>query len=153
MSPYQYPGSENLPKDAYGPVPEGEYAVIIEHAREKQSKTGKDMMELECVIQGPTRAGAHLWDYIVYDDRAARKFRAILRSCGLPEFAREITPELLEGCTGTVRVKHELYNGERRAKLHYWIESEPEPETDSDTPPPPSVEDEPSSFGDDTIPF
>lgn len=148
MSPYQYPGSEKV-KDEYSPVPEGEYAVIIEHAVEKRSKAGKDMMELECVIQGPTRSGAHLWDYIVYDDRAARKFRGILRSCGLPEFQQEITPELLEGCTGTVRVKHELYQGERKAKLHYWIEDKPETEAA----PEPEQKREPDKLYNGDIPF
>ena len=143
--PYPYtPPTDD--RTTFGPLPEGEYAVIIEHAEEKRSKSsGKEMMELVCVVQGPTRAGAKLWDYIVYDDHAARKFRDILRSCGLPPYPKEITPDMLEGCSGLVKVKHELYQGERKAKLHYWIEAESgdAAEDDPDMPPTPTASDEP----------
>ena len=153
--PYPYTPPTGDDRPVFGPLPEGEYAVIIEHAEEKRSKSsGKEMMELVCVVQGPTRAGAKLWDYIVYDDHAARKFRDILRSCGLPPYPKEITPDMLEGCSGLVKVKHELYQGERKAKLHYWIEAEQEPEPASDTPPPPSADEEPApSVYEDKIPF
>ena len=153
--PYPY-NPATVPPSTYSAIPEGEYNVIIEHAEEKRSKAGNEMMELVCVVQGPERAGAKLWDYIVYDDKAARKFRDILRSCGLPDLMQDIRPELFEGACGRVKVKHELdkQTNERRAKLHYWIEAEQEPEADMDTPPPPSASDEPvPSVYEDKIPF
>ena len=156
--PYPY-NPATVPPSTYSAIPEGEYDVIIEHAEEKRSKAGNEMMELTCVVQGPERAGAKLWDYIVYDDKAARKFRDILRSCGLPDLMQDITPSLFEGACGRVKVKHELYQGERKAKLHYWIEAEQEPEADDDpeptgdTPPPPSADEEPAFEDDSSIPF
>jgi hypothetical protein len=147
--PYNPPAGDNKPQ--FGPLPVGEYDVIIEHAVEKTSSSGREMMELTCVVQGPERAGAKLWDYIVYNEHADRKFRDILRSCGLPDLMQDITPELFEGATGRVKVKHELYQGERKAKIHYWIEVETE--SDPDMPPPPSADEEPAFDDDSSILF
>ena len=143
--PYPY-NPATVPASSYTPIPEGEYDVIIEHAEEQRSKSsGKEMMKLSVSILDGNHAGRKLWDYIVYDDNAARKFRDILRSCGLPDLMQDITPELFEGAAGRVKVKHELYQGERKAKLHYWIEAESgdAAEDDSDMPPTPTASDEP----------
>jgi len=143
--PYPY-NPANVPASSYTPIPEGEYDVIIEHAEEQRSKaSGKEMMKLSVSILYGNHAGRKLWDYIVYDDNAARKFRDILRSCGLPDLMQDITQELFEGAAGRVKVKHELYQGERKAKLHYWIEAESgdAAEDDPDMPPTPTASDEP----------
>ena len=158
---YQYPGNSNPADRKFAAIPVGEYDVQIERAEEGISKSShKQMMTLHLVVTGPTNAGAKLWFYIPYDENAPEKFSKVLRSLGLPDVKQDITPELFEGECGRVKVKHQLWEGERQAKVHYWIAEEPgdapvpDSEPASDTPPPPSADDEPvPSVYEDKIPF
>jgi len=151
--PYPYTPPAGDGRMTFAPLPEGEYEVRIDHAVEQVSKSSsKPMMVLELSVSDGAHRGARLWYYIPYDDSAADRFRKVLRSIGVPDVCQDLTEELFEGEVGRVKVKHELYQGERKAKVHYWIEAEPVP--DDDTPPPPSAEDEPGTVDDDgPLPF
>lgn len=123
--PYPYNG-RNYDPDAHGPrrlPPVGNYRVTISGAEEKRSQSsGNMMMALTVEIIEGEYAGCRMWDYVPYDDNAAQKFGRILDSCGMdPTADAEIAPSDLIGRTGMVKVRHELYKDEERAKLHFWI--------------------------------
>lgn len=131
---YKYRANEYDAESGFQIPPVGPCRVRIEEASEKVSKnSGNPMMEVICkVLTGPG-VNSRLWQYIVYNDYATRAFGDIIRACGMdPSVDRNITPELLVGLTGEVQVKHEVTDGQTRAKIGYW--RKPDPDHVSDIP-------------------
>lgn len=92
---------------------------------ERQSKSGNDMLQVHAIVE-PNMVGASCWlfDYILLGtDYTEQKVGALLDALGfdLSVAGYNVTPDTLIGRRGYVRIKHEEYNGETRAKIAYWI--------------------------------
>jgi TusA-related sulfurtransferase len=102
------------------------------------------MTEIVVRVIDDGREGSKLWEYVVHNEYADAKFGQILEACGKdPKVKREITPGLFMNLEADVQVKHETYEGQKRAKIHYWIKPE---EGDA-------FEEERSPTEDDPLPF
>lgn len=111
----------------FEPIPIGKYRVQITDARLETSKSsGKDMIALEVTIVDSDHAGRKMFDYLVAGDWFDTKAGQILESVGIPLSGDlDVTPELLYQQVGSVKVKHEPYNGETRSKIAYWVAQVP----------------------------
>jgi len=103
-------------------IPElGEHIVEIAEATEEVSAQGNDMLVLVVKVLDGKAKGSHLWDYIVYNDYAGKKIGNILHACGMDAtLKRNVHPDQLVGATGGVVIRHEIWQGEKRAKIAYW---------------------------------
>ena len=144
---YTYNPNDYDPERSFA-IPEiGPTRVKIVEAKEKTSHSGNEMMELTLEILEGIAKGSKLWDYVVYNQYAGAKFGSILHSCGKdPTVKRNISTSLLIGLEGVVEVKHETYEGNKRAKVNYWRRPEEGTELDD------SVQ-ETQKIPDDDIPF
>ena len=124
----------------------GPHEVQIVDVTEKKSNSNNPMMEIVAEIISGESKGSKLWEYIVYNEYADSKFGQILHACGKdPSVKREMSANLFMGLTATIQIKHETYQGEKRAKIHYWIASEETtaPENENQEPPAPVEDDVP----------
>lgn len=104
-------------------LPEGDYRVKVENAEKKVSKSGNDMIELSLQVSGTNRK---LFHYIVFmEDRPEITNQMLTQFFdsfgGIKE--GELDSKKWKGKIGAVHVKHEEYNGEKRAKIAYFINS------------------------------
>lgn len=110
------PGEFELPEP-------GPCRVEIIECNQKESRSGNQMLEVKAIVcDGQVGSGAHLWDYIVLGSSFTNnKLCAILEACGArPEGQAELLPHDFVGLKGEVQVKHEVYEGQTRAKIAYW---------------------------------
>lgn len=104
-------------------LPEGDYRVKVENAEKKVSKSGNDMIELSLQVSG---TNMKLFHYIVFmEDRPEITNQMLTQFFdsfgGISE--GELDTAKWKGKIGAVHVKHEEYNGEKRAKVAYFINS------------------------------
>ena len=126
--------SQNVQQQpTFQPLPAGEYPVKIVEAADKVSKSCKDMIELKVEVASGPHKGARLYYYIVDDQYADQRIYDVLSSCGIVPIPRQINSATFRGLSGRVKTKLEMYNGEQRPAIHYWMK--PAPGTLS-TPPP-----------------
>lgn len=153
---YSYKPEDYDPERGFA-IPEiGPLRVKITEAQEKHSHGGNEMMELTLEIQEGIAKGSKLWDYIVYNEYAGNKFGGILHSCGKdPSVKRNISVSLLIGLEGEVQIKHDTYEGSKRAKVAYWRRPEEESNADEGPGEPPTESHtDPGEVPDDSsIPF
>ena len=104
-------------------LPVGDYRVRIASAEEKTSKAGNPMVELKFDVSGKN---SKLFFYIVIDQSSADKIKQTNQRLG--EFYEcfgipmgNLDPRTWVGKVGACRVKHEDYNGEKTAKVHYLL--------------------------------
>ena len=107
-------------------IPAGDYDVQIVNVTDEVSRSsGRDQIKLEIqVISGPCKGGK-LFYYIVDDQYADQKIWEVLTAC-----RRQIPPQVTSnafrgGLTGRLRVKNEIYNGEQRSSVNYWLRPKP----------------------------
>lgn len=123
--PYTYDPKDYDPEGGFTLPEIGPHRVRIIEAEERRSKGGNQMMEITAEIINGAAKGSRLWEYIVYNEYAGSKFGQILHACGKdPSVKRELKAQMFIGLEGTVQVKHETYEGQKRAKIHYWIRPE-----------------------------
>ena len=121
--PYKWKKDDYDPDQTFQIPPIGDVKVrITEDTKERLSSSGNEMMEIVCeVIEGPGK-GSKLWDYVVFNDYAPDRFGKIMDSCGIPTNAdRMISPAVLIGKVGIVHVRHEVFEGQKRAKVAWWV--------------------------------
>lgn len=109
-------------------LPIGNYRCRIEEATEEKSTAGNDMIKLVLAVSG---SNSKLFFYIVFmpegndkngkplKDITDRNLATIYETFGIPEGSLEIGTWI--GKVGGVKVKHEMYNGEPSAKVHYFL--------------------------------
>lgn len=109
----------------------GKYTVVVDVVSDKISrKSGADMLELKLKIKDAEDEankkfiGRSLFYYIVDDQYADQKIYDIFSACGKP-IPNQLTGKTFVGLTGKVMVKNEMYNGEKRAGINYWIRPKP----------------------------
>jgi len=107
----------------FTPVPIGNHRVRIEEVIEKTSKQGNPMYEIKLKASGH---GGFIWYYLVFDQGNSAitntKLMQIFESFSIP--VGNLEPHVWKGKVGAIRVKHEEYNGEVRAKVQYFLSQE-----------------------------
>ncbi len=102
-------------------IPEGDYRARIEDVQEKTFNSGNQGYEITLAINGYS---SRMWFYLVLDPsnvaRTNQRIGDFFNSFGITNPAMGTGKQWI-GCGGAVRVKHELYNGENRAKVAYCI--------------------------------
>lgn len=102
-------------------IPVGDHRVRIEDVTEKKFKSGNEGYEITMSVSG---FKSKLWYYLVLDAsnkaQTNQKIGDFFNSFGITG-TQMGTGKQWVGKTGAVRVKHEEYNGEMGAKVHYCI--------------------------------
>jgi hypothetical protein len=102
-------------------IPVGDYRARVSDVVEKTFSSGKQGYEITLDING---YNSKMWFYLVLDpSNVARTNQSIgdfFNSFGITNPAMGTGKQWI-GAVGAVRVKHELYNGENRAKVAYCI--------------------------------
>lgn len=102
-------------------IPEGEYRIRIKSADKAVSKSGNDMLKLTFEVSG---YNSFLFHYIVFmADRPEITNRMLTQFF---DSFKDITEGDFDtshwvGKVGAAKVKHEEYNGNKSAKIHYFI--------------------------------
>ena len=111
--------AEEYEEKDFTPIPIGDYRCRVEEVTEKKSSSGNDMYEIKLAVSGQSNL---LFHYIVLLPDNTKATNSMLGSFwdsfGIPSGTMDSTQWV--GKIGGCRVKHELYNGETRAKLHYF---------------------------------
>ena len=109
----------------FTPIPEGKHRIRIKSAEKAQSKnSGNDMISLQFEVSG---FSGLLFHYIVFlPDRPEITNRMLT---GFFDAFKDIPDGSFDldswvGKVGACMVKHEDYNGEPKAKIHYFIKVE-----------------------------
>ncbi len=140
MTDWKY-NSDDYDADDCGVLPAGKYRVRIADVEEKQSKAGNDMYVLTLDVSG---SNSKLWYYMVFMPDNVKltnaKLGTIFDSFGITP--GDLNIEHWKGKVGACKVKHEEYDGEPQAKVHYFLKKkeqeklpawvEPEKEKSSD---------------------
>lgn len=102
-------------------VPVGDYRARIEDVVEKRFNSGNEGYEITLAINGYS---SRLWLYLVLDPsnvaQTNQRIGDFFNSFGITSPAMGSGKQWI-GSVGAVRVKHEQYNGENRAKVAYCI--------------------------------
>lgn len=102
-------------------IPAGDHRVRIEDVVEKRFKSGNEGYEITMSVSG---FKSKLWYYLVLDAsnkaQTNQKIGDFFNSFGITG-TQMGTGKQWVGKIGAVRVKHEEYNGENQAKVHYCI--------------------------------
>lgn len=101
----------------------GEYRVRIRDAEETTSKNGNDMIKMTLDVSGH---GSTLWFYLVFmpdnPQMVNQKLGQIFNSFGIQP--GDLNVENWKGKVGAANVINEMYNGEKQAKIRYFISKE-----------------------------
>lgn len=111
-------------EQTFAPIPEGQYRIRIKSAEKAISKSGNDMLTLQFEVSGSSQI---LYHYIVFlDDRPEITNRMLTQFfdsfSGIPEGDFDMRKWI--GKVGACRVKHDEYDGTKRAKLSYFISAD-----------------------------
>jgi hypothetical protein len=102
-------------------IPEGDYRARIEDVVEKTFNSGNQGYEITLAINGYS---SRMWFYLVLDPsnvaRTNQRIGDFFNSFGITGTAMGTGKQWINSA-GAVRVKHEQYNGENRAKVAYCI--------------------------------
>ena len=102
-------------------IPVGDYRARIEDVTERKFNSGNEGYEITLAINGYS---SRMWLYLVLDHsnpaRTNQSLGDFFNSFGITSYALG-TGKQWVGSVGAVRVKHEAYNGENRAKIAYCI--------------------------------
>lgn len=111
-------------EQTFQPIPEGAHRVRIKSAEKAQSKSGNDMLTLQFDVSG---YNSTLYHYITFmKDRPEitnRMLTAFFDSFkDIPDGDFNMSNWI--GKVGACQVKHEEYNGNTNAKIHYFIKAD-----------------------------
>lgn len=108
-------------KEGFSIIPVGDHRVRIEDVISKQSKSCRDMFEITLAVSNHS---SRLWYYLVLDPADPKKTNQrigdFFNSFGITDYnmANYIR---WKGKVGAVRVVHEEYNGEQKAKVRFCL--------------------------------
>ncbi len=102
-------------------IPVGDYRARISEVEEKTFSSGNQGYEITMEING---YNSRMWFYLVLDAsnpaQTNQRIGDFFNSFGITNPAMGTGKQWI-GSVGAVRVKHELYKGENRAKISYCI--------------------------------
>lgn len=110
---------------SFKPIEEGKHRIRIKSAEKAQSKnSGNDMIALQFEVSGHTGL---LFHYIVFlpdrPDVTNRMLTSFFDSFkDIPDGSFDLDKWV--GKVGACMVKHEEYNGDTKAKIHYFIKAD-----------------------------
>ena len=120
MANWNYDPSQYTEND-FAPIPVGDHRVRINDVAEKKFSSGNEGFEITLDVSG---YGSKLWFYLVLDASDAKKTNqrlgAFFDSFGITDFNLAHCRAWI-GKIGAVRVKHEEYNGEQKAKVAFCL--------------------------------
>ena len=120
MINFTYNPNEYEAKD-FAPIPTGDYRVGIEDIQEKTFKSGNQGFEIMFTVSGKNQK---LWYYLVLSNDnqqlTNQKLGQFFDSFGITDYDLNKWKNWY-GKVGACRVKHEMYNGEPQAKVHYFL--------------------------------
>ena len=105
-------------------IPEGNYRVRIKQADKAMSKKGNDMLTLQLEVSGSKQI---LYHYITFmDDKPEITNRVLTQFFdAFPGISEgDFNMKNWIGKVGACKVKHEEYNGNMQAKVHYFISAD-----------------------------
>lgn len=105
-------------------IPEGNYRVRIKQADKAMSKKGNDMLTLQLEVSGSKQI---LYHYITFmDDKPEITNRMLTQFFdAFPGISEgDFNMKNWIGKVGACKVKHEEYNGNMQAKVHYFISAD-----------------------------
>lgn len=108
-------------REGFEPIPEGIYRVRIASADKAISKNGRDMLTLQFDVSGYNQI---LYHYITFmDDKPEMTNRMLTQFFdAFPQIEEgDFNMAHWIGKVGACKVKHEEYNGNQSAKVHYFI--------------------------------
>lgn len=104
--------------------PIGEYNFIVLEADKTYSSKGNPMIKVRLDLQG---ADGSVFDNLVLTDNAMFKVVTFFESVGVKKKGEELNISIGDAVTksigmeGRCKIKHELYNGETRAKVDKYL--------------------------------
>lgn len=105
-------------------LPEGQYRIRIKSAEKAQSKSGNDMLALQFDVSG---SNTILYHYIVFmQDRPEITNRMLTQFFdSFKDIAEgDLNTDNWIGKVGACKVKHDEYNGNKTAKVSYFIKAD-----------------------------
>lgn len=136
----------------FGIIPEGEYQVVVAKAAEVVTKTtGKPMVRVMLRVTEGTYKNSPIFDHIVFVEAMKGRNKHILKVLGQPhEDDFNVNAEDWVGAECRVKVRHDLYQGKKRAKVSQYKYLQ---ETETETPPATSQDNAPAEDEGDPLPF
>lgn len=120
MASWTYNASEYTARN-FAPIPEGDHKVTINNVVEKIFTSGNEGFEITLDVPG---FDSKLWYYLVFDPKDSVKTNQrigmffdsfAIQDHDFSHFGRWI------GQDGAVRVKHDMYNGSKTAKVAFCL--------------------------------
>lgn len=120
MAQWSYDPSQYQEK-SFEVIPVGDYRARISDVVEKKFSSGNDGFEITLDING---YNSKMWFYLVLDPQnpgqTNQRLGDFFNSFGITNPALGTGKQWI-GCMGAVRVKHEEYKGDTRAKVAYVL--------------------------------
>jgi hypothetical protein len=126
MIEWEYDGREYT-KDDFTLVPEGEYEVRIKEAKEKVSKTGKNMIVMTLNLVELPQYGSLFYNLVfdpAYPGMTNQRLGRVYDSFGITQ--GNLDPYTWAGYRGVARVKHREFEGKTRAEVESFAPREDE---------------------------
>lgn len=104
--------------------PIGEYNFMVMSAEKTFSSNGNPMIKVRLDLQG---ADGSVFDNLVISDKMMWKLVSFFESIGLKKKGEELSLSIGDaadkavGLEGFCKIKHETYNGEKRAKVDKYL--------------------------------
>lgn len=105
-----------------GPVPEGEYLVLVDGAEQRTSQQGTPGMNLTLKILGGEFDGRKVWDDLWITQAALPYVLHRMQCLGtpIPQGDFELEPRALIGRKAKITVKHKDYQGKLQVRVVAW---------------------------------
>lgn len=135
--------------ESYEILPEGDYMVAIEKAEDRYTNSGNEAINLRLTVRDNPQK---LFDMLVFTEKAWFRIDQCVKSLAMKfeDGAEvEVTPEILAGKIGKVRVSHEEWNGKTRARVYEWLTDWDRKEAEGWKP----IDAQPERSADDDVPF
>lgn len=115
--------ADNVEEMDYAPLPVGNYRVRIAKAEEGTSKSGNDKIDITFDVSGDNRKLFFTITFLPDNKQFTdTRLNGMFEGFDIPK--GNLNPNSWAGKVGGVRVKHEEYNGETKARVHYTLKPE-----------------------------
>ena len=120
MSDWVY-NPQDFRESDFSPIPAGDHRVRVQDVRERKFTSGNNGFEITLEVSGHN---SRIWYYLVLNPNDVKgtnqRIGSFFDSFGITDI-RLASYQSWVGKVGAARVKHEEYNGNVSAKVHYFI--------------------------------